>query len=103
MSGSAGLDGRAAVDGRAGVDGTVTVRYWAAAREAAGSPEETLVAATLADALAEVARRHPGRLPDVLRCCSYLVDGAPTGTRPPAAVVLAPGAVVEVLPPFAGG
>ena len=33
----------------------VTVRYWAAAKHAAGVAEETLDATTLAEALAEVA------------------------------------------------
>jgi sulfur-carrier protein len=81
----------------------VTVRYWAAAREAAATASEQMSAATLAEALTEMTRRHPGQLAVVLRRCSYLVDGAPAGTRDPALVTLPPGAVLEVLPPFAGG
>jgi molybdopterin converting factor small subunit len=81
----------------------VTVRYWAAARDAAAMAEEQLPAATLAEALTEMSRRHPGDLPVVLLRCSYLVDGDPAGRRDPATIELAPGAVVEVLPPFAGG
>jgi hypothetical protein len=39
----------------------------------------------------------------VIGVCSFLVDGQPVGRRDPAAVELGPDAVVEVLPPFAGG
>jgi molybdopterin synthase sulfur carrier subunit len=54
----------------------VTVRYFAGARAAVGVDTETREA------------------------CSFLVDGTSTRDR---ASVLAPGAVVDVLPPFAGG
>lgn len=82
-----------------------TVRYWAAARAAAGTDEETVDAATLADALAAVLAREPARarLAEILRVCSYVVDTTPVGSRAPATVELAEGWVVEVLPPFAGG
>jgi sulfur-carrier protein len=84
---------------------TVTIRYWAAAKEAAGMPEESLEAETLADVLrAAVARRSPdGRLRDVLARSSFLIDAAPAGRAAPERIVLRDGAVVEVLPPFAGG
>ncbi|MBB5776833.1 molybdopterin converting factor small subunit [Nonomuraea jabiensis] len=39
----------------------------------------------------------------VVRRSSFLVDGTPVGKRPHDEVVLADGATVEVLPPFAGG
>ncbi|WP_308222585.1 MoaD/ThiS family protein [Frankia sp. AgB32] len=81
----------------------VTVRYWAAARDAAGVTEETVGAATLAELFEVVAARHGGALPALLRRCSYLVDDQPTGRRDPAEVVLRDGATIEVLPPFAGG
>ncbi|MGX9890259.1 MoaD/ThiS family protein [Streptomyces sp. NPDC002276] len=81
----------------------VTVRYWAAAKAAAGIAEEPFDAATLAEALAEVRERHPGELARVLLRCSFLVDGDPVGTRGHETVRLAEGATVEVLPPFAGG
>jgi molybdopterin converting factor small subunit len=86
--------------------GTATLRYWAAAREAAGMSEEQTRADTLDAALSTaVAERGPDgdRLAQVLRRCSFLVDGAQVGKRDPATVLLAPGAVVEILPPFAGG
>ncbi|MFD5233065.1 MoaD/ThiS family protein [Streptomyces qaidamensis] len=81
----------------------VTVRYWAAAKAAAGVAEEPYEAATLAEALAGVRERHPGELERVLRRCSFLVDGDPVGTRGHETVWLADGGTVEVLPPFAGG
>ncbi|GGX24461.1 MoaD/ThiS family protein [Streptomyces lomondensis] len=81
----------------------VTVRYWAAAKAAAGVAEEPYEAATLAEALAGVRARHPGELERVLRRCSFLVDGDPVGTRDHETVRLADGGTVEVLPPFAGG
>lgn len=81
----------------------VTVRYWAAAKAAAGVAEEPYEAATLAEALDGVRERHPGELERVLRRCSFLVDGDPVGTRGHETVRLADGGTVEVLPPFAGG
>ncbi|MEU6805590.1 MoaD/ThiS family protein [Streptomyces neyagawaensis] len=80
-----------------------TVRYWAAAKAAAGISEEPYDADTLAEALGEIRERHPGELVRVLRRCSFLVDGNPVGTRDHETVRLAEGGTVEVLPPFAGG
>lgn len=85
----------------------IRVRYWAAARSAAGTAEDVVDVSgptTLADLTAEVVRRHAGtRLPDVIAVCSVLVGDQPVGTREAAAVVVPPGATVEFLPPFAGG
>jgi sulfur-carrier protein len=81
----------------------VTVRYWAAAREAAGRAEEQLEGTTLAMVLAAARAAHGPRLAEVLARSSFLVDAAPVGGREPASVVLAAGSVIEVLPPFAGG
>ena len=81
----------------------VTVRFWAAAREAAGTAEEAYAAGTLAQVLAEAAARHGEGLAKVLGLASYLVDSAPVGKRDHASVRLGPGSVLEVLPPFAGG
>ena len=104
--------------------GIVTLRYWAAAKEAAGIAEEAVSAGTLAEALAAALAAATGdaggggpdgpgrrderearnaRLRAILVRSSFLVDGNPVGTRAPEAVVLADGSVVEVLPPFAGG
>jgi sulfur-carrier protein len=94
---------------------TVTMRYWAAAKHAAGVAEETISAETLGDALAAAlaGREPPGpstaragdgaALRAVLARSSFLVDGAPVGNRAPDSVLLTESAVVEVLPPFAGG
>lgn len=88
----------------------VTMRYWAAAKDAAGAAEDTVVAATLADALAaglaaarERSADREDRLKAVMARSSFLVNGAPAGTRPPETLALAAGAEIEVLPPFAGG
>ena len=88
---------------------TATLRFWAAAREAAGAAEETVRAATLAEALAEALRVRGGaegggaELSRVLARSSVLVDGVQVGRTDPSAVQLPDGAVVEILPPFAGG
>lgn len=76
----------------------VTVRYWAA-RAAAGVAEERLAGvATVDDLVAHSSTARPGLLA-VLPVRPVLVGGrASTG-----ADQIAPGAVVEVLPPFAGG
>lgn len=81
----------------------ITLRYWAAAKAAAGVAEERYVAATLADALAAAASAHGERLAGVLARCSFLVGETPVGARPAESVALVDGAVVDVLPPFAGG
>jgi sulfur-carrier protein len=80
-----------------------TLRYWAAARAAAGVDEEPYDADTLADALRAARARHGDRLGTVLDRCSYVVDAAPVGGRAHDAVALSEGGTVEVLPPFAGG
>lgn len=85
---------------------TVTVRYWAGARAAAGVDRDELEVdgpTTLADVVRRVVTAHPGRLEGVLAVCSALVGDRPVGTRAPADVVVRPGDTVEFLPPFAGG
>ncbi|MFC1433523.1 MoaD/ThiS family protein [Streptacidiphilus sp. N1-3] len=81
------------------------IRYWAAAKAEAGTAEEPYRAATLAEALDAARQLHADRpkFAQVLGLCSFLVDGAPVGTRDHATVELAEGGTVEVLPPFAGG
>ncbi len=81
----------------------IKVRYWAAARDAAGVTEEWVEAVTLADLIATAAARRGPGLAAVLAISSFLVDDQPVGRRAPAAVALAAATVVEVLPPFAGG
>lgn len=80
-----------------------TLRYWAAARAAAGVAAEQTVAATLAEALALARSGRDDRFAQVLSVCSYVVDGEPVGARDHASVALPSGGLVDVLPPFAGG
>jgi molybdopterin synthase sulfur carrier subunit len=85
----------------------VTVRYWAAARAAAGVTEDHLSVdgeVTLDDVVRRVLDLHPAdRFPDLIQICSVLVGERPAGTRPPEQVPVRPGDTVEFLPPFAGG
>jgi molybdopterin converting factor small subunit len=82
----------------------VTMRYWAAAKDAAGVAEQQLTADTLATALTAAAEASGGaQLRAVLDRSSFLIDGNPVGRRAADSVMLADGNVIEVLPPFAGG
>lgn len=85
----------------------ILVRYWAAARSAAGTAEEQIEVdgpITLAALVAEAVRRHPGtRLREVIGVCSVLVGDKPVSTQDAADVEVTPGSTVEFLPPFAGG
>jgi molybdopterin synthase sulfur carrier subunit len=85
----------------------ITVRYWAAARAAAGTDRDELAVdgpVTLSEVVRRVVAAHPeGRLAGVLEVCSVLVGDRPVKTRDPATVEVAPGDSVEFLPPFAGG
>jgi molybdopterin converting factor small subunit len=76
-----------------------TIRYWAAARAAAGTAEEPYAGTTLGEVI-DAARAARGlAFSQVLGHCTFLVDGVRSGpsTR------LVDGGVIEVLPPFAGG
>ena len=85
----------------------VTIRYWAAAKDAAGVAAESIEAGTLADALTAAldsrGRERGDRLRGVLARSSFLIDGQPAGVRPHQEISLPDTAVIEVLPPFAGG
>jgi sulfur-carrier protein len=81
----------------------VTLRYWAAARSAAGCESEQFSAATLADVISAAGSGHGPGLTMLLDICSYLIDGRPAKRTDAARTELADGAVIEVLPPFAGG
>ena len=76
-----------------------TIRYWAAARAAAGLAEEPWSGSTLAEVLAAAGERHGADLARVLSVASFLVDG----DRVRAETALRDGSTIEVLPPFAGG
>ena len=85
----------------------ITVRYWAAARSAAGVDSDRLAVqgpVSLAEVMSQAKTLHRGsRLSEVLEICSVLVGDRPSSTEDPADVVVPPGATVEFLPPFAGG
>ena len=88
--------------------GSVTVRYWASARDAAGVEADTVPVSestTLSDVLVAIRRMHPDRprLDAVVAVCSVLVGDRPVGSTDPAKVPLRAGDTVELLPPFAGG
>jgi molybdopterin synthase sulfur carrier subunit len=79
------------------------IRYWAAARAAAGVAEEPYDAVTLEGALRAAARDRGDEFARVIARSSFLIDGDPVGTRDHATIDLTDGSTVEVLPPFAGG
>jgi molybdopterin converting factor small subunit len=77
-----------------------TIRYFAAARAAAGVAEELLDAATLDEVVDRLGRRHGEPLALVLKSCSFLVDGLACHDRSAAVPAQS---TVDILPPFAGG
>lgn len=77
----------------------MTIRLFAAAREAIGAPEvalEMASGATLGAALSAL----PESAASVLARCSLLIDGV---AEDDLGTVLTEGATIDVLPPFAGG
>ena len=90
-----------------GETSVIRVRYWAAAKAAAGTAEDHLQVTgpvSLAEVRRQAAALHPGtRLPEVLVACSVLIGDQPAGTGPAEDLLVEPGASVEFLPPFAGG
>lgn len=87
---------------------TATVRYFAAARAAAGVTEELLAIrlsdaggpCTVGDILDAAVERHGASLKRVLHRCSFLLDEVAVHGRD---TPVATGQTVDVLPPFAGG
>lgn len=77
-----------------------TVRYFAAAAEAAGTQQEHIVAADIATLVSGLIERHGDVLADVLRRSSLLHEGHYVSDQ---TLALSADAVVDVLPPFAGG
>lgn len=77
-----------------------TIRFFAAARAAVGVDDVAVQAATLDEALRSVTADDPDRWRALQERCSYLVDGVTTRDR---ATSLDGVAVVDVMPPFAGG
>lgn len=79
----------------------VLVRYWAGARHAAGVESDVVAGATVGEVLDAVLDRRPALEP-VLAVASVLVDGL-AGPASERSREVPEGALVEVLPPFAGG
>lgn len=79
----------------------VTVRFFAAARQAAGAPEAICAPGTLQSLSSELIARFP-ELGPVLPRCSFLVNGTAVHGHP-GAVSVQEADEVDVLPPFAGG
>lgn len=85
--------------GQRSTDGTgVTVRYWAAARAAAGVDSEVVPGSTVGAVVAAAVEAHPG-LARVAAVATFLLDGRAASREDETTV----GATLEVLPPFAGG
>lgn len=82
---------------------TVTVRYFAGARSAAGveaEPVDVPAGGTVDDVLAAVTVRHGAELARVLEASCLLLDEVAVRDR---SARPAEGATLDVLPPFAGG
>ena len=82
---------------------TVTVRYYAAARAAAGVETEAVEVppgATVDILLKTLRATHGDDLGRVLDRCSFLLDEVAVRDRE---LSLHDGALLDVLPPFAGG
>lgn len=82
---------------------TVTVRYFGAARAAAGRDQETVSVRsgdTVAQVLSTICHRDGGQLAELLQRCSFLLDEVAVTCRRREAPHLS---TLDVLPPFAGG
>lgn len=92
----------------------VTIRYWASARAVAGCDSDSFTGRHVSDVLEAASAAHTG-LGAVLAVSTILLDGNAvaasdrlTGSAPGSSPGLLPGqpsggALLEVLPPFAGG
>ncbi|WP_228374547.1 MoaD/ThiS family protein [Demequina rhizosphaerae] len=98
MSGAAGASAGDDVIGAGGV-GTMRVRLFAAAAEAVGAQELELASPPTAGALREALGAWGDEAPVVIARCALLR----AGERLDDGVAIAPGDLVDVLPPFAGG
>jgi molybdopterin converting factor small subunit len=77
------------------------VRFWAGARALAGTAEQVVVGATLHELLEALRHEYGEKMTRLLDASVILLDGGQVDTkrdRP-----LADSAVVEILPPYAGG
>jgi molybdopterin synthase sulfur carrier subunit len=82
---------------------SATIRYFAAARAAAGTAQEQFTlsgGATVALLLTAAVDVHGPELAKVLPRCSYLLDAVAVRDT---ATPISAGQVLDILPPFAGG
>lgn len=79
----------------------VTIRFFAAARAAAGTDIARADPGALSAVLSALTDTHPD-LASVLPRCSFLLDGVAVHGDP-ANVTIDDGSELDVLPPFAGG
>lgn len=77
---------------------TVTVRYWAGARDAAGTANERHPGDTVGAVLDAAVAAHPA-LERVVAVSTFLLDGRASSRD----AAVTDGVTLEVLPPFAGG
>ena len=77
----------------------MTVRYFAAARQATGTGREQLEGGTVGSVLEAAAARHGPEFTRVLSTCRIWVNGDEAGPTTP----LRPADEVAVLPPVSGG
>lgn len=77
-----------------------TIRFFAAAAEAAAIEGTAVDAATIGDLRAQLTGRYGAEFERILGRCSLLVNGTRATDD---AVPLSVGDTVDVLPPFAGG
>jgi molybdopterin converting factor small subunit len=77
-----------------------TVRYFAAARAAAGISTETVEARCVDEAVATLCSRHDERFALVLKISSFLLNGLYVHDGH---ITLTTDAELDVLPPVAGG
>ena len=78
---------------------TVLIRFYAAAKDAAGKDEIQVLPGSLEEILLAISKEN-SRLTHVLIRCSFLIDGALCQNQ---STVLLAGSTLDVLPPFAGG
>ncbi|HEX3542853.1 MAG TPA: MoaD/ThiS family protein [Acidimicrobiales bacterium] len=76
-----------------------TVRFFAAARDAAATSDERIDAGTVGGVLAAARARHGDHFAAVLAQCRVWVNGEPADDDTP----VGPGDEVAVLPPVSGG
>ncbi len=77
-----------------------TVRFFAAAAEAAAADGAAIDAGTIGELRSELTVRFGAEFDRILGLCSLLVNGTRATDD---AVTLSPTDTVDVLPPFAGG